>query len=241
MLGTIKGKIRKHFLTGLMIFIPMALTIFLVTWIDTGIMAQLDKLPENLHPRTYLHFDIPGLGILITGIFIYLIGFLGSVYLGRTIVEAYEKLLDRVPGVRWFYVVSKQLLEAIFKLMEQFQKGGDRFSGVVLVQYPRIGIYSLAFVTGDSRGEIQAITKEKVVNVFIPTTPNPTSGFYLMIPEEELTSLDLSVEQAFRLLISAGMVGSENEKARPIKNGAGQTFTMESPLPQEGEAKAGED
>ena len=165
MLGKIKNAAKKHFLTGLMIFIPMALTIFLVTWLDDLIMDQIVKLPTRFNPQSYLPFKLPGLGIIIIIILIYLIGFLGSIYLGKRIVMAYERMLDKVPGVRWFYVVAKQLMEAIFRLLEQFKGGSSRFRGVVLVEYPRQGIYSLAFVTGDSRGEVQKQTGEKVVNI----------------------------------------------------------------------------
>ncbi len=227
----LKGAMKKHFLTGLLIFVPMALTIFLVTWLDDVIMEQIAVLPDKFNPQFYLPFKVPGLGIIITLLFIYIVGFLGSIYMGRRIVETYEKMLDKVPGVRWLYVVAKQLLEAVFTLVEEFQgKGAERFSGVVLVEYPRRGIYSLAFVTGDSRGEVQTKTETEVANVFIPTTPNPTSGFYLMIPKEQLIPLEIGVEQAFRLIISAGMVGSEDKLEKEIETARPQKGRAEKSL-----------
>ncbi len=214
---------RKHFLTGLLIFVPLGLTIFLVNWLDSRIMGLLETLPNYVNPHYYLPFKVPGLGIIISLMLIYMVGFLGSVYLGKQIVQLYERVLDSIPGVRWLYVVAKQIMQAVFKMFEEFQaRGNDRFRGVVLVEYPRIGIYSLGFVTGDTRGEVQGRTDSKVVNVFIPTTPNPTSGFYLMIPQEQLIPMDLTVDQAFRLIISAGMVGYEKEESGRKKGKAGR-------------------
>jgi uncharacterized membrane protein len=211
MLSRIKSAMRKHFLTGLLIFVPMALTIFLLTWIDGVIMEQIAILPDRFNPQSYLPFAIPGLGIILTLIFIYVIGVFGTIYMGRSIVNFYESILEKVPGVRWLYVVAKQIMEAIFRLLEEFQSRGDeRFRGVVMVEYPRKGIYSLAFVTSDTKGEVQERTDSEVVNIFLPTTPNPTSGFYLMIPKEQLIPLEITVEQAFRMIISAGMVGGED-------------------------------
>ncbi|PLX45520.1 MAG: hypothetical protein C0609_02895 [Deltaproteobacteria bacterium] len=220
----VKSAMKRHFLTGVLVFVPIVLTVYLVNWLDEVLMGQLSTLPPRFNPQSYIPFRVPGLGVILTIIIIYVVGAISSNYLGKKILEGYENLLERIPGVRWLYVVLKQMMEAVFNLLEEFQgKGADRFRGVVLVEYPRKGIYSLAFVTGDTRGEIQERTASKVVNIFIPTTPNPTSGFYLMIPSDQLIRLDISVEQAFRMLMSAGMVGDQNygnKKARPQRGQA---------------------
>ncbi|PLX38830.1 MAG: hypothetical protein C0608_12060 [Deltaproteobacteria bacterium] len=228
----VKSAMKRHFLTGVLVFVPIVLTVYLVNWLDEVLMSQLSTLPPRFNPQSYIPFRVPGLGVILTIIIIYIVGAISSNYLGKKILEGYENLLERIPGVRWLYVVLKQMMEAVFNLLEEFQgKGSDRFRGVVLVEYPRKGIYSLAFVTGDTRGEIQERTASKVVNIFIPTTPNPTSGFYLMIPSDQLIRLDISVEQAFRMLMSAGMVGDQNyqgnKKARPQKGRAVETGNEE--------------
>lgn len=223
MFTRLKNAIKRHFLTGLLVFVPIALTVFLVNWLDTALMAKISLLPPDYNPNTYFEGRVPGLGVLLTLAIIYVIGFVSSNYLGKIVVKVYERLLNQIPGVSWLYGVSKQFMDAIFKLLEELQgKGADKFRGVALVEYPRKGIYTLAFITGDSVAEIQEVTGKEVVNIFIPTTPNPTSGFFLMVPKEELVLLEMTVEQAFRLILSAGMVGGDapkKQKERPAFEG----------------------
>jgi uncharacterized membrane protein len=144
--------------------------------------------------------------VIVTLLIIQTVGFLGANLLGRGVVKTYEGVLERIPVVRTLYVAVKQLLE------QMISGDAGRFRRVVLVEYPRKGLYSLGFVTGVTRGEIQEKTAERVVNVFVPTTPNPTSGFYLLVPEQDAVPLSISVEDAFKLIISAGLVGSEPRK-----------------------------
>jgi uncharacterized membrane protein len=217
-----KMKMRMHFLTGLLVCVPMAITILSVEWIDTSITNVMDRLlmllPVAWAPEQYLPSKIPGLGIVITLLIIYAVGVFCSVYLGRMVVQFYERLLTGIPGVRWFYAVAKQLMEGIFKLMKEFRgEGADRFRGVVLLEYPRKGIYSLAFVTGDTMKEVTDKVGVPMVNIFIPTSPNPTSGFYLMVPKTELIPLELPVDKAFKLIVSAGMVGGDGSAAEQNK------------------------
>lgn len=199
-----KLQTRRHFITGLLVTVPLALTFFVVSWIVGFIDQALQFLPHRFHPDRYLPFKIPGLGIILTLVVIQFVGLLSTNLFGRSFVKAYERLLDRIPFVRGIYVAVKQLIEQIIS------PSSDRFRRAVLIQYPRKGIYSIGFVTGVSKGIMQDRTPKKVLNVFIPTTPNPTSGYYLLIPEEETVPLDLNVEQAFKLIVSAGMVGGDN-------------------------------
>lgn len=202
-----KVRTRRHFLTGLLVIVPLGLTFFVVSWIVGFMDRILGVLPSRFHPDTYLPFPIPGLGVIFTLAIIQFVGLLSANLLGRRVVKTYEKVLDRIPVVRGVYVAVKQLLEQILS------PNSDRFRRAVLVEYPRLGIYSIGFVTGLGAGTIQENTPEKVLNIFVPTTPNPTSGYYLLVPENQTRPLDLSVEQAFKLIVSAGMVGMNESRA----------------------------
>ncbi len=203
----LRRQTRKHFLAGLLVIVPLGITYYVVSAIVTTMDRVLAILPPRFHPDTYLPFHVPGIGVIVTLLIIQAVGFLGANLLGRRVVKTYEGVLERIPVVRTLYVAVKQLLE-------QMSSGdAERFRRVVLVEYPRKGLYSLGFVTGVTRGEIQEKTAERVVNVFLPTTPNPTSGFYLLVPEKDAVPLEISVEDAFKLIISAGLVGSEPRKA----------------------------
>lgn len=212
---------RGHFLTGLLVIVPLGLTYYVVGAIVGFMDGILAILPRRFHPDAYLPFRIPGLGILFTFVIIQLVGILSANLFGRAVVRAYERILDRIPLVRGIYAAVKQV-------MEQFVSGrSDRFRRVVLIEYPRKGIYAIAFVTGAGQGEIQEKTKERVLNVFLPTTPNPTSGFLLLVPEPDVINLDMGVEQAFKLIISGGMVSGtdrRNKKAHsPAEERAPET------------------
>ena len=211
--GHLKVQTRRHFLTGLLVIVPLGLTFFVISSIAGYMDRTLAFLPRKFHPDTYLPFRIPGLGIIFTLAIIQFVGLLSTNLFGRKVVKTYESVLDRIPFVRGIYVAVKQLLEQILSTKS------DRFRRAVLVEYPRKGIYSIGFVTGQGEGELQRNTAEKVLNVFLPTTPNPTSGYYLLVPEKDAVPLDLSVEQAFKLIISAGMVGNEDPGAGRGKHG----------------------
>jgi uncharacterized membrane protein len=206
----LKVQTRRHFLTGLLVIVPLGLTFFVVSWI-VGFMDQiLDFIPPKFHPDTYLPFSIPGLGVIFTLCIIQLVGLLSANLFGRKVVKTYEQVLDRIPFVRGIYLAVKQLLEQILS------QDSDRFRRAVLVEYPRKGIFSIGFVTGVGVGQVQRNTPEKVLNIFIPTTPNPTSGYYLLVPEEDAVPLDLTVEQAFKIIVSAGMVGGEENNRNSV-------------------------
>jgi uncharacterized membrane protein len=201
--GHIKERTRNHFLTGLLVIVPLALTYYVVSKIVVFMDRILAFVPKKFLPDTYLPFHIPGLGVIVTLIIIQAVGLLSANLLGRRVVKTYEIILEKIPLVRGIYVAVKQLLEQILS------SRADRFRQVVLIEYPRRGIYSIGLVTGECRGEVQGKVPKKVLNIFIPTTPNPTSGYYLVIPEEDVIPLSITVEQAFKLIISAGMVWHE--------------------------------
>ncbi len=205
----VRDRTRRHFLTGLLVIVPLGLTFYVVSAIVRWSDRILAILPPRFHPETYLGVKVPGLGILLTLLIIQVVGFLSANLMGRSVVKAYERVLERIPGVRTLYVAVKQLMEQLVA------EDTEKFRRVVLVEYPRKGLYSLAFVTGTTRGQLQTRTPHTMINVFVPTTPNPTSGYYLLVPETEVIPMDITVEQAFKLIMSAGMVGPE-----PIAKGA---------------------
>ena len=195
-----RAKIRGYFLAGLLVIVPLGVTLFVITAILRLIDRLLIIIPPKFHPHTYLPFKIPGLGLVVAVILVMVTGILVKNYIGHRVVALGEYLLSGIPLVRPVYVAVKQVIQAMF---------GDTpyaFQRAILVEYPRRGVYALAFVTGKTYGEIQEKTAKNMINVFLPTTPNPTSGFYLVIPEDDTIPLDISVEDAFKLLISGGVV-----------------------------------
>lgn len=200
-------RVRNYFFTGLVICAPVAITAYLtwtlVQWIDGWVKPYL---PAVYNPETYLPFSIPGFGVLVALVVITMVGFLTANLIGRSIVSYSEYLLSRMPVVRSLYSALKQIFETVFK------EDSDNFQSVVLVEYPRKGLWALAFVATDTLGEVQTKLDEpagKTVSVFLPTTPNPTSGFLLFVPKQDIITLDMSVEEAAKLVISAGLVAPE--------------------------------
>lgn len=206
-------RLRNYFFTGLVICAPLAITAYLtwnlVQWIDGWVKPYL---PDVYNPDLYLPFSIPGFGVLVALIVITMIGFLTANLIGRSIISYGEYLLSRMPVVRNIYSALKQIFETVFR------EGSDSFQSVVLVEYPRKGIWALAFVATDTLGEVQAHLREpangQTVSVFLPTTPNPTSGFLLFVPVQDVIPLDMSVEEAAKLVISAGLVAPEFKEAK---------------------------
>ncbi|MDD9910661.1 MAG: DUF502 domain-containing protein [Ahrensia sp.] len=203
---------RNYFFTGLVICAPLAITAYLtwtlIQWVDSWVKPYI---PAAYNPDEYLPFSIPGFGLVVALIIITLVGFLTANLIGRSIVNYGEYLLSRMPVVRNIYSALKQIFETVFR------EGSDSFERVVLVEYPRKGIWALAFVATDTLGETQARLNEpagKTVSVFLPTTPNPTSGFLLFVPVADIIELDMSVEQAAKLVISAGLVAPEFQAAK---------------------------
>jgi uncharacterized membrane protein len=202
---------RRYFVAGVVFFAPIGITIWaiasIVVWLDNLILPHVLKW---LVPGIDEPVRLPVLGMPFTFFVIILLGVITRHLLGPEFVRAWERLMARVPIARSIYSGVKQLMEAIF--------GTDRtprFNRVVMIEYPRKGIRALAFTTGLASGVVQDRTEKQMINCFLPTTPNPTSGFYLLVPEDEVYDTDLSVEDAFKLVMSAGLVTPDDESAPP--------------------------
>jgi uncharacterized membrane protein len=203
------GRLRTYVLTGVVVTAPISITIFLLweflTFLDTQVGGLI---PARYNPETYLPFSLPGLGLLVILAFLTMVGMLAAGLAGRTLVRMGERLLSRMPVVRSVYGALKQIFETVLA-----QKSKS-FREVVLIEYPRRGIGAIGFVTGPTRGEVQARAGEELVNVFLPTTPNPTSGFLLFVPKSDLVHLDMTIEEGIKMVISGGIV-SPSDEAEP--------------------------
>ena len=201
--------LRKYLVAGLLIWVPLGIT-FLVLRVLIGFMDRsLLLLPPQYRPDALIGFHIPGIGAILTLVLLLLSGLLVTNLLGRKLVGGWESLLARIPLIRSVYSGAKQVAETMFS------EGGQSFKQVLLVQYPRTGVWSLAFQTATEVGEVQAKTSREVVCVFVPTTPNPTSGFIVMVPREDVVELDMTVDAALRMIISLGVVVPEWHGATP--------------------------
>ena len=175
----------------------------IVTFVDTQVAGML---PESLDFTKKLPHQIPGLGLIISIIAITFIGAITPGFIGRTLLKSGERVLNKMPVVRSIYGAIKQIMETVMST------NSDSFREVVLVEYPRKGIWVIGFVTGETKGEVQSLTKDKVINIFVPTTPNPTSGFLLFIPQKDLVYMDMKVEDAVKMVISGGIVTPKIKK-----------------------------
>ena len=190
-------RLRNYFITGAIVLIPIGITIYITLFV---IKVSSKLLPKSINPNNYLPFDIPGIEILISIILITIIGGLSLSFLGKKFLEIFNNALKRIPILRTIY-------SAVGQLTESFTKSDGTKKSVVLIEYPRKGLWVVGFATKDNNGEIAKKTNQELVNVFIPTTPNPTSGFLLMVPKKDLTYLDMSFEEASRFIVSAGTSG----------------------------------
>jgi len=207
-----KDSFKNNILAGVLFLVPLVATFFFlrmfIGWIDQVLLFLPAKYrPENLFP-----VHIPGLGLILLIFILLVTGLVARNFLGRKLVNLWEGILYRIPFVSKFYRAVKQLVETIVS------GGGKDFKRVVLVQYPKDGVYALGYVTGVATGEVQRKTQKKVLNIFVPTTPNPTSGYYVMVPEDEVIPLDMGVEDSFKLLISGGIVTPEEWPPNNKKN-----------------------
>jgi uncharacterized membrane protein len=196
----LKSIIRGYFLAGLLVILPLGAVIFVISAILRLMDRALGVIPQKFQPEAYLPFKIPGLGLALFIALVLVTGVLVKNYIGRRVVDFGEYMVSKIPLVRPLYGAVKQLILAIFG------DAHDAFKRVVLVEYPRKGVYSLAFVTAQTSGEIREQMGAEMLSIFLPTTPNPTSGFFLVLPEEDTIPLSMSVEEAFKLLISGGVV-----------------------------------
>jgi uncharacterized membrane protein len=204
----------KYLIAGLLVWMPLGIT-FLVIRAIVGFLDQsLLLLPEAYQPDTLLGFHLPGLGVVLAIVLVLATGMIMANLLGRRLVNAWESLLSRIPLVRTLYAGIKQIMEAVLAT------DAKSFRRVLLVEYPRRGVWSLAFMTTDQLGEVQKKTETEVIGVFIPTTPNPTSGFVLMVPANEVIELDMTVEQGLKMIISMGTVVPDWQQETLLKKQA---------------------
>ena len=192
---SIFAKLRNYFITGIVVLVPIGITLYLTKFF-ISISSKL--IPYNLNPNNYLPFAIPGLEILLSVIFITIIGGISLSFIGKRILKFVNDLFKRIPILRTIYSAIGQMTESLAP-----NKGSNKKS-VVLIQYPRKGSWAVGFATKDNKGEISKKTNSELVNVFVPTTPNPTSGFLLMFPKDEIIYLDMSFEEASKFIVSAG-------------------------------------
>ena len=191
---SIFAKIRNNFIAGVVVLIPIGITLYLTLFI---IRISSKVIPKEINPNNYLPFDIPGVEILIALIIITFIGWLSLSFLGKKFFELFNNVLKKIPILRTIY-------SAIGQMTESFTKTDNKQKSVVLLEYPRKGVWAVGFATKENEGLIKEKIKEDLVNVFVPTTPNPTSGFLLLVPKKDLIFLDISFEQASKFIVSAG-------------------------------------
>ncbi|QYZ64910.1 MAG: membrane protein [Gammaproteobacteria bacterium (ex Lamellibrachia satsuma)] len=192
--------LRRYLVAGLLVWLPLGATFFvvrlLVRWMDNSLLL----VPQAYRPENLLGFAVPGLGVVLTLIILLLTGLVAANLFGRKLVSLWERLLARIPLVRSVYSAVKQLVETMFS------DGGQSFRKVLLVEFPRRGLWTLAFQTGTDQGEAQEKTGRDVINVYIPTTPNPTGGYFVLVPREDVQELDMSVDDGLKMLLSMGAV-----------------------------------
>ena len=192
-------KIRNYFFTGVVVLIPIGLTIYLSKFL---INTSSKILPSQINPNYYLPFNIPGLEIIISIIFITIIGFISLSFLGKKFLQLIDSLFKKIPLLGTFWSAIKQMSQS-------FKESGSKSKSVVLVEYPRKGVWAVGFATKENSGEIAEKTNQKLINVFVPTTPNPTSGFLLMFPKDDVIFLNMTFEEASKFIVSAGTTTTE--------------------------------
>ena len=192
--------LRNYFITGVVVLIPIGFTLYL-SKILIGLSSKL--IPENINPNNYLPYSIPGIEIIISVIFITIVGGLSLSFLGKRILKLIDDLFKRIPVLRTIY-------SAILQMTESFSNKDNDKKSVVLIEYPRKGVWAVGFATKENKGEMAQKTNKKLVNIFVPTTPNPTSGFLLMYPIEDVIYLNMTFEEASKFIVSAGTSTAKN-------------------------------
>ena len=193
--------IKRYFITGLLIWVPLVITAWVLSIIVSTLDQSLQLLPEAIHPRNLLGFSLPGLGALLTLAMILLTGLLAANFIGQKLVVWWDRLLSRIPVVNSVYKAVKQVSDTLFA------PNGNAFRKAVLIQYPRQGAWVIAFLTGGAPGgDIRNHLTGDYVSVYVPSTPNPTSGFFLMLPRQDVIELEMSIDEALKYIISMGVV-----------------------------------
>lgn len=203
------ARLRGYLIAGVLVIAPITITAWLTITIVNFVDNRVEKLiPPAYNPETYLPFSLPGLGFVIAIIFLILVGMLTANFMGRFFLRIGERILDRLPVVRSLYGATKQIFETVFA------NQSEAFREVVMVEYPRKGMWVIGFLTGRTKGEVQKKTASDTVNIFVPTTPNPTSGFLLFVPKKDVQKMDMSVEEGIKLVVSAGIVTPDMAKKK---------------------------
>ena len=202
------GRVRRYLIAGLLIWIPIGITIVVFRFVLGQMNRSLGLLPRE-HVPAFV-FEIPYLGVILTFLLLLVTGLLTANIFGKTLVGWSEKLLHRIPLIRAVYSASKNFAEVVFS------DSGESFKQVLLIEYPRKGVWSLAFMTSNQLGEVQHRTGQDVICTFVPTTPNPTSGFIIMVPTDEAIVLDMDVESALKMIISLGVVVPDWQPGKPL-------------------------
>jgi len=206
-------RMRAYLFAGILVIAPISITFYLawlfINFVDSKVTPLI---PLQYNPETYLPFALPGLGLLVLIVALMLVGAMTAGFFGRLWTRFSEQLLARMPVVRGIYSAVKQILETV--LAQQ----SNAFREVVLVEYPRRGIWAIAFITGRTEGEVQNVTEEECINIFLPTTPNPTSGFLLFVPKNDLITLSMSVEEAIKMVISGGIVTPPDRRPQTLRD-----------------------
>lgn len=200
--SSVMARLRNYFLAGVLVTAPIAITLYLTYSFLSAIDGKVRHIIpfERLFPPEYQEIAVPGLGIFFAIIFFILVGWFARNFLGRLIIRFSEYVVHRLPVISSLYGAIKQILETVMASKSQ------AFREVVMLEYPRKGVWSIGFVTGTTKGEVQAATKNETLNVFVPTTPNPTSGYLLFVPKKELKFLSMTVEEGVKLVVSAGII-----------------------------------
>ena len=205
---TVLGALRTYFLTGLVVTAPIYITFYLMLWFVEFLDGYFRPwIPEIYWPTTYLPFDVPGVGVVLALVLLTFIGGLTANFLGRAFLKLADRLIRQIPMAGTVYTALRQIFQTAVR------EDGASFSQVALIEYPRKGLNAIAFVTKTADRRVNEATGKTMVGVFLPTTPNPTSGFLLFVPEDELTILDMTVEEGARLVISAGLADEEADNA----------------------------
>ena len=199
-------KLQKYLIAGLLVWLPVVVTVLLFRFLITLMDQTLILLPSQIRPEAIIGFKLPGLGLILTLLVLIVTGIFAANFVGRSMVNFGEKIFKKIPIVRSVYSAAKNFADIVFS------DTGQSFKKVLLIQYPRKGVYSLAFQTSTNLGEVQKKTGSDVVCTFVPTTPNPTSGFIIIIPKEDVIEMDMEVDEAFKMIVSLGVVVPEWKK-----------------------------
>jgi uncharacterized membrane protein len=210
---TFGQRMRAYFFAGILVIAPISITLYLA-WLFIGFVDSkiTPLIPLKYNPESYLPFALPGLGLLILVLGLMLTGALTAGFMGRLWVRFSERALARMPVIRNIYSAVKQIFETVLA------DKSAAFREAVLVEYPRRGIWAIAFITGRTEGEVQNVTEEECINIFLPTTPNPTSGFLLFVPKKDLISLSMTVEEAIKMVISGGIITPPDPRPKDQQN-----------------------